>query len=117
MIPRGLPGEGNILVFDNGGWVGYGAPNLGSPTGAKKSSQRSLSNTGVRPDHRKIIWQYTPAEAGYLMSPDANRFYSLFISPAQRLPNGNTLITEDSGGRIIEVTAEHELVWECISPY
>jgi hypothetical protein len=26
-----------------------------------------------------------------------------FISSAQRLPNGNTLITEGSGGRIIEV--------------
>ena len=33
MIPRGLPGEGNILVFDNGGWAGYGAPNPASPTG------------------------------------------------------------------------------------
>lgn len=27
LIPKGLPGEGNILVFDNGGWGGYGAPN------------------------------------------------------------------------------------------
>jgi len=25
MIPKGLPGEGNILVFDNGGWSGYGS--------------------------------------------------------------------------------------------
>src|SRR4030042_109309 len=33
MIPRGLPGEGNLLVFDNGGWAGYGAPNPGAPTG------------------------------------------------------------------------------------
>ena len=24
IIPRGLPGEGNLLVFDNGGWAGYG---------------------------------------------------------------------------------------------
>jgi hypothetical protein len=48
---------------------------------------------------------------------DANRFYSPFISSAQRLPNGNTLITEGSGGRIIEVTAGHEIVWEYISPY
>jgi hypothetical protein len=48
---------------------------------------------------------------------DANRFYSPFISSAQRLPNGNTLITEGSGGRIIEVTASHDIVWEYISPY
>ena len=33
MIPHGLPGEGNILVFDNGGWAGYGLPTPASPTG------------------------------------------------------------------------------------
>ncbi|NNK57052.1 MAG: thioredoxin, partial [Desulfofustis sp.] len=59
----------------------------------------------------------TPTEAGYLQPVDANRFYSPFISSAQRLPNGNTLITEGSGGRIIEVTKDHEIVWEYISPY
>ena len=26
MVPRGLPGEGNILIFDNGGWGGYDVP-------------------------------------------------------------------------------------------
>jgi len=39
------------------------------------------------------------------------------VSSAQRLPNGNTLITEGSDGRIFEVTRDHELVWEYISPY
>ena len=48
---------------------------------------------------------------------DAARFYSPFISSAQRLPNGNTLITEGSDGRIFEVTREHQTVWEYISPY
>jgi len=48
---------------------------------------------------------------------DPERFYSPFISSAQRLPNGNTLITEGSDGRIFEVTREHETVWEYISPY
>ena len=52
-----------------------------------------------------------------MMPYDASRFYSPFISGAQRLPNGNTLICEGSGGRLIEVTADHELVWEYISPY
>jgi hypothetical protein len=65
----------------------------------------------------KTIWQYTPAEAGLVHPTDSNRFYSPFISSAQRLPNGNTLITEGSGGRIIEVTADHRIVWEYISPY
>lgn len=35
MIPKGLPGEGNLMVFDNGGWGGYGTPNPSSPIGIK----------------------------------------------------------------------------------
>jgi len=117
MIPRGLPGEGNILIFDNGGWAGYGLPNPGAPKGIKNALRDYSRVIELDPTTLKIVWQYTPTEAGYMMPYDANRFYSPFISSAQRLPNGNTLITEGSGGRIIEVTAEHELVWEYISPY
>jgi hypothetical protein len=39
------------------------------------------------------------------------------MSSAQRLPNGNTLITEGADGRIFELTPEHEIVWEYMSPY
>lgn len=117
MIPRGLPGEGNILVFDNGGWAGYGSPNPGSPKGIKNALRDYSRVLEFDPITLKIVWQYTPAEAGFVMPVDANRFYSPFISSAQRLPNGNTLITEGSGGRIIEVTPNHEIVWEYISPY
>ncbi|MBP2641138.1 MAG: hypothetical protein H6Q66_2089 [Firmicutes bacterium] len=117
MIPRGLPGEGNIIVFDNGGWGGYGAPNPGSPTGRMNALRDYSRVLEFDPVSLKIVWQYTPAEAGYIVPVDASRFYSPFISGAQRLPNGNTLITEGSGGRLIEVTADHEIVWEYISPY
>lgn len=117
LIPRGLPGEGNILVFDNGGWAGYGAPNPGSKKGNKNALRDYSRVLEFDPTTLKIVWQYTPAEAGFTIPLDANRFYSPFISSAQRLPNGNTLITEGSGGRIFEVTAEHEIVWEYISPY
>jgi hypothetical protein len=34
------------------------------------------------------------------------------MSNAQRLPNGNTLICEADFGRLFEVTAQGELVWE-----
>jgi hypothetical protein len=71
----------------------------------------------VDPTTLKVVWQYTPAEAGFAVPVDANRFYSPFISSAQRLPNGNTLITEGSGGRLIEITRDHEIVWEYISPH
>ena len=60
---------------------------------------------------------YTPLEAGNLLFTDASKFYSSYISSAQRLPNGNTLITEGSDGHLIEVTPEHEIVWEYVNPY
>jgi hypothetical protein len=117
MIPHGLPGAGNILIFDNGGWGGYGSPNPASPTGrmhARRDYSRILE---INPQTLELVWQYTPTEAGFVNPLDSYRFYSPFISSAQRLPNGNTLITEGSDGRIFEVTAAHELVWEYISPY
>jgi hypothetical protein len=117
MIPRGLPGAGNILIFDNGGWAGYGSPNPGSPTGFRNALRDYSRVLEIDPVSLKIVWQYTPVEAGLPCPVDANRFYSPFISSAQRLPNGNTLITEGSGGRIIEVAAGHDIVWEYISPY
>ncbi len=117
MIPKGLPGEGNILVFDNGGWAGYDVPNPGAPTG-NKAARRDYSRVlEIDPVARKIVWQYTPAEGGLLIPHDASRFYSPFISGMQRLPNGNTMICEGSCGRVFEVTKEHETVWEYINPY
>lgn len=71
----------------------------------------------IDPVTLEIVWQYTPTEAGFQAPLDSYRFYSPYISSAQRLPNGNTLITEGADGRIFEVTREHELVWEYISPY
>jgi len=113
LIPRGLPGEGNILLFDNGGAAGYGAPNPSSPDG-RDNARRDFSRVlEIDPITLEIKWQYPPPAPG----PGGNRLYSAFVSSAQRLPNGNTLITEGNGGRIIEVTSEGEIVWEYISPY
>jgi hypothetical protein len=117
LIPRGLPGEGNLLVFDNGGWAGYGAPNPGAPRGNMNVLRDYSRVLEIDPTTLEIVWQYTPAEAGFVQPLDAVRFYSPFISSAQRLPNGNTLITEGSDGRIFEVTRDHRTVWEYISPY
>ncbi len=116
LIPRGLPGEGNILVFDTGGSAGYGAPSPGAPTGINTALRDYSRVLEFDPTTLKIIWQYTHAEAGF-SRPGGHRFYSTLISAAQRLANGNTLITEGTGGRIFEVTIEHEIVWEYVSPY
>jgi hypothetical protein len=113
MIPRGLPGEGNILVFDNGGAAGYGAPNPGAPTGFSNALRDFSRVLEIDPVTLEIKWQYPPP----MRMPGGSRLYSSFVSSAQRLPNGNTMITEGNGGRIIEVTAGQEIVWEYVSPY
>jgi len=117
MIPRGLPGEGNILVFDNGGFAGYGSPNPGAPTGHNDALRDYSRIIEFDPVTLKVVWQYSYLEAGYLPKMNNSDFYSPLISSAQRLPNGNTLITEGSLGRIFEVTKGYEIVWEYISPY
>jgi hypothetical protein len=69
------------------------------------------------PITQKIEWQYTPIEAGYIHPLDSYKLYSPFISSAQRLPNGNTLITEGVNGRIFEITREYKIIWEYVHPY
>jgi hypothetical protein len=117
MVPQGLTGAGNILLFDNGGWAGYGAPNPASKNGEKYATRDYSRVLEINPVTLKIEWQFTPAEMGRVFPVDYNRFYSPFVSAAQRLPNGNTLITEGASGKLFEVTREHEIVWEYISPY
>lgn len=93
--PHLLP-NGNILVFDNGV----------HRTRVPLVFSRVLE---VDPRTDRIVWTYrdTPLQS----------FYSPYISGAQRLPNGNTLITEGCSGRLFEVTAQGEVVWEYVSPY
>ncbi len=117
LIPKGLPGEGDFLVFDNGGEGGYGNPNPGALTGVNNARRDYSRVLQFNPITLEITWQYTPMEAGWLLFTDASKFYSSYISAAQRLPNGNTLITEGSDGRLLEVTPDHEIVWEYINPY
>ena len=44
------------------------------------------------------------------------RFYSSNISGVQRLPNGNTLVTEGANGRLFEVASDRKIVWEYMYP-
>jgi hypothetical protein len=92
--PTELP-NGNLLLFDNG-------------------SHRRLGGDRSRvvevdPRTERIVWHYTA-------EPESS-FYSRNISGAQRLPNGNTLICEGDCGRIFEVTASGEVVWEYHNPF
>jgi len=117
LIPKGLPGEGNMLIFDNGGEAGYGNTNPTSAIGTNNAKRDYSRVLEFDPITLEIVWKFTPLEAGHMLFIDASKFYSSYVSGAQRLPNGNTLITEGSDGRLIEVTPEHEIVWEYINPY
>lgn len=43
-------------------------------------------------------------------------FFSSFLSGAQPLPNGNTLICAGAQGRFLEVTSAGAMVWEYVNP-
>ena len=118
MVPQGLPGEGNILLFDNGGWAGYGIPSNTSKDGSKANIRDYSRVLEINPHSMKVVWELTAADLGYAPPIIANyNFYSPLVSAAQRLPNGNTLITEGVGSRLFEVTPQKEIVWEFKSPF
>jgi hypothetical protein len=93
--PMELP-NGNILVFDNGNYR----------AGVSTSYTRVVE---IHPVTKAIEWQYadTPHQS----------FYCPFMGNAQRLWNGNTHITDAASGRLFEVTANGEVVWEYIIPF
>ncbi|PJJ83053.1 aryl-sulfate sulfotransferase [Mucilaginibacter auburnensis] len=105
IISKGLPGAGNLLVFDNQGPSGYPQTNLPVQLGSRVLE--------IDPVKKEIVWQYTALNSN---QPVWN-FYSSFISSARRLPNGNTLIDEGMNGRIFQVTPAGEIVWEYINPF
>jgi hypothetical protein len=118
MIPEGLPGAGNILVFDNGGAAGYGKI-PGQPNKFRNYS-RVIEFNPVTMD---IVWEYENKKTEkanliflffwkFIRWGKHHHFYSPYISSAQRLPNGNTLITEGYSKRVFEVNVEKEIVWD-----
>jgi hypothetical protein len=82
--------NGNLLVFDNSG------------RGEASSVLELDPLTGA------TLWEYrgTPEHP----------FFSRTCGTAERLANGNTLITESDGGRAFEVTHAGEIVWEFYNP-
>jgi hypothetical protein len=111
IIPKGLPGAGNLLVFDNGGASGYGDSTPAAPDGLNVVSRGSSRVLEIDPVTLKKVWDYSIA------GTESFRFFSHYVSSAQRLVNGNTLITEGADGRIFEITPARDIVWEYVSPY
>lgn len=106
LIPKGLPGAGNLLVFDNGGASGYGFSNPIAPKGTGALVRPHSRILEINPVTLELVWSY--------QAP--GRFYAANISSAQRLENGNTLIAEGPDGRLFEVARDGKIVWEYIYP-
>jgi hypothetical protein len=105
-IEPGLPGAGNILVFNNGIGRGYSSVDEIVPPVDASGVYALASGAAFGP--ASPAWTYVG-------SPAAS-FYSAEISGAQRLPNGNTLVTEGVRGNLFEVTAAGEVVWQYVNP-
>lgn len=105
IIPKGLPGAGDLLVFDNQGEAGY-------PRAATTLTAGSRI-VEIDPVKKEIVWQYSAADTGNA----GWTFRSTHISSARRLPNGNTLIDEGQIGRFFQVTPQGEIVWEYINAF
>jgi hypothetical protein len=119
LIPKGLPGAGNILLFDNGGLGGFGSllPGL-APTDLAKFRDYSRV-VEFDPMTLDVVWEYHNKEHQYdehgnLVNP---KMFSTFNSNCQRLANGNTLICSGLDYRVLEVTPEKKIVWDFFSPF
>jgi hypothetical protein len=105
LIAPGLPGEGNLLLFDTRGEGGYPPAEMQTTGGSRVLE--------IDPVKKEIVWAYTGLDS----DRPAYSFYSSYISNAERLPNGNTFINEGMNGRFFQVTAAGEIVWEYINPH
>jgi hypothetical protein len=80
----------NLLVFDNGG---------------DRLWSRVIE---LDPRRGEIVWEYR--------DDPPEEFYSRTRGGAERLPNGNVLVTESNLGRVFEVTRDGDTVWEFLNP-
>ncbi|MEW6744897.1 MAG: aryl-sulfate sulfotransferase [Planctomycetota bacterium] len=109
-IEEGCPGAGNILVFNNGAGRrdGYYSSVDEIAPEVDENGLYTRPEGGAFPPS-KPCWSYT--------DPDKSNFFSGFISGAQRLPNGNTLICSGEQGRLFEVKPDGAIVWEYVIPF
>lgn len=108
-IAKGLPGEGHLLVFNNGGGRepdAYSSVDEFAPPIDNAGNYLVRSQGPFGPN--EPLWSYS--------APNKPDFNSWFISGAQRLPNGNTLINAGAVGAMFEVTPEREIVWKFVNP-
>jgi len=103
-IAPGCPGEGDILIFNNG-WRRpegpYSTVDEITPPIDASGNYSLLPGAAFGPEN--LTWQYKAV--------DPYSFNGSFISGCERLPNGNTLICSGPSGVFFEVTMGKEIVW------
>lgn len=87
-----LLANGDLMLFDNLGSFGTAGSRV----------------VEFDPASEKTVWSYSGGPGDPL--------YSEIRSAQQRLPNGNTLITDSDQHRIVEVTRSGDIVWEYYNP-
>jgi hypothetical protein len=109
-IEPGNPGEGNILIFNNGfGRYGVDYSSVDEIIPPVDSYGNYEYHPGNSYGPEKPIWSYH--------AENPTDFFSINLAGAQRLPNGNTLICSGTQGNFFEVTHEKEKIWEYLNQY
>ena len=91
--------NGKILLLDNCGG------NSGAPMQWNQSRILELD-----PVTQAISWRY-PAKGS------KDDFFTHYLGYVERLPGGNTLVTESTQGHLIELDPRGQVVWEYFSPF
>jgi len=109
-IQPGCPGQGNILVFNNGlNRPGIDYSSIVEFVPPVDSFGNYFLELGKTYGPEEPLWIYS--------AENPIDFFSPRISGVQRLPDGNTLICEGDTGHFFEVNLEKEIVWEYTNPY
>ncbi|MEE2857809.1 MAG: aryl-sulfate sulfotransferase [Planctomycetota bacterium] len=108
-IGPGLPGEGNLIVFNNG---------VNRPGGNASSADEFIPPIDVNGDYILTPGSaYGPSDLEWTyMAPDPGDLFGRILGGVQRLPNGNTLICEGAHGIFVEVTEAGQEAWRYVNP-
>ena len=102
-VDEGLPGAGNIMVFNNGD-----RPGELDDLSSVEEIEPPQSEPGVYAIEPGLA--YGP-EAPVWFYGETTGFFSRYFGGGYRLPNGNTLICEGDDGRVFEVTEDGIIIW------
>lgn len=106
------PEPWRVVWLQGGPWVG-----AHSPVVTKKGHIALFDNLSAFPHSRLVHFDLQRAkEVGSWRGEPSHPLTSFAMGRVQPLPNGNLFVTESYGGRLLEVTADGERVWEWSDP-